>query len=262
MQSTSFQKQAPDFVCLWLSVIPISFILNRAFVILVFQLCSHLAPEMPRRKSFGSLLVLSGVLASWLIVPILPIVLYLDTFNRLVPEYARQLTDVNLATRMLVWNSFMTFQHLPSPHIPICIQQFMSTTSDDIALRLGDQDVFSCYMHEFIDYMNPPPVHLQRLTANVRPMDVPTVVTDLKTFIFADGLQDKPNSVPVLCALNDRLSSFAHLIPQVDLDGVVVLSLHDALARVHILKDCQRSRADLSSKIVSVLELTSLKLFF
>jgi hypothetical protein len=62
--------------------------------------------------------------------------------------------------------------------------------------------------------------------------------------IFADGLQDKPNSVPVLRALNDRLSSFAHLIPQVDLDGVVVLSLHDALARVRILKDRQRSRAD------------------
>jgi hypothetical protein len=141
----------------------------------------------------------------------------------------------------------MTFQHLPSPHIPICIQQFMSTTSDDIALRLGDQDVFSCYMHEFIDYMNPPPLHLQRLTANFRPMDVPTVVADLKTFVFADGLQDKPNSVPVLRALNDRLSSFAHLIPQVDLDGVVVLSLHDALARVHILKDCQRSRADFGS---------------
>jgi hypothetical protein len=99
-----------------------------------------------------------------------------DTFLRLIPEYARQLTDVNLATFMLVWNSFMTFQHLPSPQIPTSIQQFMSTTSDDIALRLGDQDVFSCYMHEFIEYMIPTPVHLQRLNANVRPMDVPTVV--------------------------------------------------------------------------------------
>ena len=86
----------------------------------------------------------------------------------------------------------------------------MSITSDDIALRLGDQDVFCCYMHEFIQYMIPPPVHLQRLTANVRPMDVPTVVADLTTFIFADSLQDKPYSPPVLRALNDRLSSFAH----------------------------------------------------
>jgi hypothetical protein len=76
-------------------------------------------------------------------------------------------------------------------------------------------------------------------------MDVPTVVADLTTFIFADSLQDKPYSVPVLRALNDRVSSYAHLIPQSDLgDGVVVLSLHDALARVRILKDRQRSRAD------------------
>jgi hypothetical protein len=115
----------------------------------------------------------------------------------------------------------------------------MSITSDDIALRLGDQDVFSCYMHDFIENLIPPPVHLQRLTANVRPMDVPTVVADLKTFIFADGLQDKPNSVSVLRALNDRLSSFAHLIPRGDLsDGVVVPSLQDALARVHIPSSC------------------------
>jgi hypothetical protein len=102
-------------------------------------------------------------------------------------------------------------------------------------------------MHEFINHMNPPLVHLQSLTANVQPFDVPTVVADLETFIFADKLQDKPNSVAVLRALNDHLSSFAHLIPQVGLDGVVVLSLHDALARVHILKDRQRSRADISS---------------
>jgi trans-aconitate methyltransferase len=73
------------------------------------------------------------------------------------------------------------------------------------------------------------------------------VVADLKTFIFAESQQDKPNSVAVLRALNDHLSSFAHLIPQVDPDSVVVLSLHDALARVHILKDCQRSRADFGS---------------
>ena len=104
---------------------------------------------------------------------------------------------------------------------------------------------FCCYMHEFIQFMVPPPVHLQRLTANVQPMDVPTVVADLTTFIFAVSLQDKPYSVPVLRALNDRLGSFAHLIPHSDLgDGVVVLSLHDALARVRILKDHQRSRAD------------------
>jgi hypothetical protein len=32
-----------------------------------------------------------------------------DTFNRLLPEYARQLTAENLATLMLVWNLFMTF---------------------------------------------------------------------------------------------------------------------------------------------------------
>jgi hypothetical protein len=60
---------------------------------LVFQLCSHLALEMTRRKSFGSLLVLLGVLASWLTVSILPmlpsvtltmipsIVLYLNTLG-------------------------------------------------------------------------------------------------------------------------------------------------------------------------------------
>jgi hypothetical protein len=45
-----------------------------------------------------------------------------DTFFRLIPGYARQLTDVNLATLMLVWNYFMTFQHLPSPKIPTSIQ--------------------------------------------------------------------------------------------------------------------------------------------
>jgi hypothetical protein len=98
-----------------------------------------------------------------------------DTFFRLIPEYARQLTDVNLATLMLIWNYFLTFQHLPSPKIPTSIQLFMSITSDDIALRLGDQDVFSCYMHDFIKFMIPPRVHLQSLPANVRPMDVPTV---------------------------------------------------------------------------------------
>ena len=133
---------------------------------------------------------------------------------------------------MLIWKYFL-------------IQQFMSITSDDIALRLGDQDVFSCHMHEFIQYMIPPPVYLQRLTANVRHMDFATVVADLKTFIFADGLQDKPNSVLVLRALYDRLNSFAHLIPQDNLgNSVAVLSLPDALTRVHILRDRQRSRAD------------------
>jgi hypothetical protein len=71
------------------------------------------------------------------------------------------------------------------------------------------------------------------------------VVADLKTFVVADGLQDKLNSVPGLRALNDRLNSFAHLIPQDDLgNSVVVLSLRDALTRVHILRDRQRSRAD------------------
>jgi hypothetical protein len=40
-----------------------------------------------------------------------------DTFPRLVLEYARQFTDVNLATLMLVWNSFLSFQHLPYPQI-------------------------------------------------------------------------------------------------------------------------------------------------
>jgi hypothetical protein len=156
-----------------------------------------------------------------------------DTFFRLIPEHARLLTDVNLATLALIWKYFLTFQHLPSPQIPTSIQQFMSITSDDIALRLGDQDVFCCYMHEFIQFMVPRPVHLQSLTANVRPIDVPIVVADLITFTFEVSLQDKPYSVPVLRALNDRLSSFAHLIPQSDLgDGVMVLSLQDALARV------------------------------
>jgi hypothetical protein len=56
--------------------------------------------------------------------------------NRLVPEYARQLTAVNLATLMLVWNFFMTFQHMPSPRIPTSLQQFVSIASGDIALRL------------------------------------------------------------------------------------------------------------------------------
>jgi hypothetical protein len=76
-------------------------------------------------------------------------------------------------------------------------------------------------------------------------MDVPTVIADLKTFIFTDSLQDKPNTVALLRALNDRLSSYAHLIPQDDFnDGVKVLSLRGALARVCIIKDRQRSRAD------------------
>ena len=168
-----------------------------------------------------------------------------DTFFRLVPEHARPLTDVNLATLMLVWKYFMTFQHMPSLQIPTSLQQFMAITSDDIALRLGDQDVFCCYMHDFILSMVPPPVHLQRLIANVQPTDVPTVVADLKTFILTDSQQDKPFSCPVLRTINDHLSSFAHLIPQCDLgDGVVVLSLQDALARVRTLKDRQRSRAD------------------
>jgi hypothetical protein len=43
------------------------------------------------------------------------------------------------------------------------------------------------------------------------------------------------------------LSSFAHSIPEVDPDDVVVLSLYDALARVHILNDRQRFRADFGS---------------
>jgi hypothetical protein len=55
-----------------------------------------------------------------------------DTFFRLIPEHARLLTDVNLATLMLVWKYFLSFQHLPSPQIPTSIQQFMSITSDDI----------------------------------------------------------------------------------------------------------------------------------
>jgi hypothetical protein len=77
---------------------------------------------------------------------------YLDheTFSRLVPEHARDFTDVNLATLMLVWNSFLSFQHLPYPQIPTSISQLMAITSDDIALRLGNQDVFSCYMSNYI----------------------------------------------------------------------------------------------------------------
>jgi hypothetical protein len=136
---------------------------------------------------------------------------------------------------MFIWNTFMTFQHLTTPRIPTSLQQFFSAASDDIALRLGDPDVFSCYMAEIIEYMSPPLVYLRRLTANVQPYDVPSVVADLKTFIFADSLQDKPNPVPVLRALDAHLSSFAHLIPEVGLDDVVVLSLKDALACVHIL---------------------------
>jgi hypothetical protein len=101
-------------------------------------------------------------------------------------------------------------------------------------------------MHEFIQFMVPPPVHLQSLTANVQPIDVPTVVAELITFVFEVSHQDKPLSVPVLRAVNDRLSSFAHLIPQCDLeyDGVLVLSLQDALVRVRTLKDCHNTRAD------------------
>ena len=168
-----------------------------------------------------------------------------DTFFRLIPEHARLLTNVNLATLMLIWKYFLTFQHLPSPQIPTSIQQFMSITSDDIALRLGDQDVFKCYIHEFIQVMVPTPVHLRNLTANVQPLDVPTVVAELITFVFEISQQDKPLSVPVLRAVNDRLSSFAHLIPQCDLqDGDMVLSLQDALVRVRALKDCHNTRAD------------------
>jgi hypothetical protein len=170
-----------------------------------------------------------------------------DTFYRLVPEYVKQLTAVNLATLMLVWNSFMTFQHLPTPRVPTSLQQLVSAASDDIALRLRDPDVFSCYMSETIEHMYPPPVYLRRLLTNVQPYDVPTVVTDLKTFIFSDSLQDKPNSIPLLRAIDASLSSFTHLIPEIDPDGVVVLSLYDALARIHVLKDRQRSRADFGS---------------
>jgi hypothetical protein len=102
-------------------------------------------------------------------------------------------------------------------------------------------------MSEIIEHMYPPPVYLRRLITNVQPYDVVTVVADLKTFIFADNLQDKPDSVPVLRSIEAHLSSFANFIPEVDPDGVVVLSLYDALARDHILKDCQRSRADFGS---------------
>jgi hypothetical protein len=69
-----------------------------------------------------------------------------DTFHRLVPEYARQLTAVDSATLMLVWNNFMTFQNLPTTRIPTSLQQFVFAASDDIALRLGDPDVFSSYV--------------------------------------------------------------------------------------------------------------------
>jgi hypothetical protein len=172
---------------------------------------------------------------------------YLDheTFSRLVPEHARDFTDVNLATLMLVWNSFLSFQYLPYPQIPTSIPQLMAITSDDIALRLGNQDVFSCYMSAYIQVMIPPPVHLQQLTANVRSVDVPTVVAAVKTFIFSDSLQGKPNTVALLHTLNDRLTSYAHLIPKDEfVEGVKVLSLHDALARVSIISDRQRSRAD------------------
>jgi hypothetical protein len=103
-----------------------------------------------------------------------------DTFQRLVPEYARQLTAVDLVTLLLVWNTFMTFQHFPATRIPTSLQQFVSAASDDIALRLGDPDVFSYYMAEIIEYMSPPPAYLRRLTANVQPYDVPTVVAVLK----------------------------------------------------------------------------------
>jgi hypothetical protein len=103
-------------------------------------------------------------------------------------------------------------------------------------------------MHDFIQHMVPTPVHLQSLIANVQPTDVPTVVADLRTFTLNESQQDKPFSCPVLRTINDNLSSFAHLIPPCDLgDGVVVLSLHDALARVRTLKDRQRSRTDFGS---------------
>jgi hypothetical protein len=149
-----------------------------------------------------------------------------DTFQRLVPEYARQLTAVDLVTLLLVWNTFMTFQHFPATRIPTSLQQFVSAASEDIALRLGDPDVFSYYMAEIIEYMSPPPAYLRRLTANVQPYDVPTVVADLKTFIFADSLQDKPNSVPVLRILDAHLSSFAHSL---------LLPLYCGLAALRLL---------------------------
>jgi hypothetical protein len=60
----------------------------------------------------------------------------LDTSNCLVPEYARALTAVDSATLMLVWPYFFSFQHLPTIRILTSLQQFVSATSDDIALRL------------------------------------------------------------------------------------------------------------------------------
>jgi hypothetical protein len=102
-------------------------------------------------------------------------------------------------------------------------------------------------MASIIDHMNPPSTYLRRLTTNIQACDIPTLVADLKTFIFSDSLQDKPNSVPVLRALDAHLSSFASLISDEDPESAVVLSLHDALARAHILKDRQRSRVDFGS---------------
>jgi hypothetical protein len=62
-----------------------------------------------------------------------------------VPEYARVLTAIDLATLMLVRPYFMSFQHFLTIRIPTSLQQFVSATSGDIALRLGDPDVFCSY---------------------------------------------------------------------------------------------------------------------
>ena len=79
----------------------------------------------------------------------------LDTFHRLVPEYARVLTAIDLATLMLVRPYFMSFQHFLTIRIPTSLQLFVSATSDDIALRVGVPDVFSSYMASIIDHLNP-----------------------------------------------------------------------------------------------------------
>jgi hypothetical protein len=90
-----------------------------------------------------------------------------DTFYRLAPEHARALTAVNAATLMLVWPSFLAFPHLPTSRIPTSIQQFVSSASDGIRLRLGVPYVLNAHMSSITNHMNPALIFLWGLTGNV-----------------------------------------------------------------------------------------------
>ena len=153
------------------------------------------------------------------------------------------MTAVNDATLQTIWPIFLSFPYLPYPAVPLSLQEFIAFAGDDMGMQKEVPEVLNRLLHQTINAMLPPAQLLLRLCAGVQDSHVVTVIEDLKTNFLPDS--QYKNTATTLRRLNESLNSYETLIPELDHEAPVALSLSDALERNRMLKARQRSRADM-----------------